>query len=70
MKKCAFSHAHQIYSLENYLTGGRCRFDISETSLHYYTSGNIFLPLATAQQTLLILCSVRVSVVFIVMPSK
>ena len=31
--------------------------------LRVYTSDNIFLPLARAQQTLLILCSVGVSVV-------
>ena len=23
-KKCAFSHARHVYSLENYFTGGRC----------------------------------------------
>ena len=39
--------------------------DISKTSLklRVYTSGNIFLLLAMAQQTLLIRCSVRVSVI-------
>ena len=46
----------------------RSKIDISETSLKLflkraYTSGNIFLLLATAQQTLLIVCSVGVSVV-------
>ena len=37
-KKIAFSHAYYIYSLENYFTGGRCRLDISETSLELLKS--------------------------------
>ena len=52
----------------SFFCDSRSKIDISETSLklflkRVYTSGNIFLFLATAQQTLLILCSVGVSVV-------
>ena len=52
----------------SFFCDSRSKIDISETSLklflkRVYTSGNIFLLLATAQQTLLILCSVGVSVV-------
>ena len=45
---------------------GQPEIDISETSCNcqrVYTSYNIFLHLSTAQQRLLILCSVLVSVV-------
>ena len=45
----------------NFFRQGVCSFFLVD--LRVYTSGNIFLPLARAQQTLLILCSVGVSVV-------
>ena len=52
----------------SFFCDSRSKIDISETSLklflkRVYTSSNIFLFLATAQQTLLILCSVGVLVV-------
>ena len=56
------------FKWRSFFCDSRSKIDISETSLklflkRVYTSGNIFLLLATAQQTLLILCSVGVSVV-------